>query len=127
MLAKDPPKVCPKCGVEKPGDDFPRDFYKKSGRFSYCRACVSKRNKEYREKNLERLREYDIERKKHTDHKVMLKIYNKRYLAKEGVKERKKAYLKTDKYREWGKEYARKRRAKLKERKLLEKESTDKC
>lgn len=49
-------KVCIKCGVEKSFDCFRKDDRSKTGYRNVCRECDKKREKEYREKNIERRR-----------------------------------------------------------------------
>lgn len=43
-----PVKICKRCGVEKPLDDFPQ---KAGYRQKTCKECYNKAQKEYREKN----------------------------------------------------------------------------
>ena len=48
-------KVCSKCGMWKPLEEYCRDKSKKNGRRSECKEC----EKQYREANKERRKEYD--------------------------------------------------------------------
>lgn len=66
-------KTCPKCGEQKPLEDFYVDRSTKSGRQTYCKHCllrygkqyraqnksaISKKNRRYAEENRERLSDY---------------------------------------------------------------------
>ena len=50
-------KKCSKCGEEKPLEEFYKDKIKKDGRKSICKICSLIADKEWREKNKERVKE----------------------------------------------------------------------
>lgn len=54
-------KVCKLCGEDKPKDAF-RINARKSGLRKECKVCEYAKNKEYRQKHKERLRQYDLDR-----------------------------------------------------------------
>jgi hypothetical protein len=53
-------KICTKCKIEKPFDEFGKDKKAKDGLSYNCKSCA----KEYREANKERKKEYNKKRKK---------------------------------------------------------------
>lgn len=61
ILATVSSKTCKKCGKSKPAEDFCKQRKSKDGLFCYCRDCQSERNKEYRLKNGELLRQKNKE------------------------------------------------------------------
>ena len=66
-------KICNKCGVEKPLDEFNRNKSKKFGRASHCKVCVA----EYYGKNRERLREQ--ERQYREENRERVRERNRQY------------------------------------------------
>jgi hypothetical protein len=46
-------KVCAKCKIEKLSVDFPKHSYSLDGLYSYCKNCVSVKNKESKDKKRE--------------------------------------------------------------------------
>lgn len=70
-------KTCSKCNLVKP----PEDFYKhpgfKDGRDSKCKECAKKLVKQARDKNIERVREYDRIRAK-LPHRISKNVANTR-------------------------------------------------
>jgi hypothetical protein len=56
-------KVCYACGDEKNIDSFYRSKVNSDGRIGKCKACRLLECKEYRHKNIDRVREHDRERK----------------------------------------------------------------
>jgi hypothetical protein len=50
-------KRCPTCGVEKPRDEFSKNRCQRDGLGSYCKPCSNARNREWKEKNQELIRE----------------------------------------------------------------------
>lgn len=97
-------KVCPKCGVEKPLDDFYKQKRSKDGLSYMCKECNKLRTRKYHQENKERLKEYQ-------------KVYNKE--NKEMVAEKKRLYhLKNkEKDNEYAKQYRKKNKEILKEKK----------
>ncbi len=98
-------KKCSKCGKVKP---LTTEFYhrcskEKTGFKSRCKVCKSIDCKEYRKKNIERLKQYQDDNKEH------LKEYNKQYRDdnKERLKIQAKQYQDDNKERlkEYKKEY----------------------
>lgn len=55
-------KVCRKCGKELPLDEFYTHSRMADGHLNICKECVRARVSDHREKNLERIREYDRQR-----------------------------------------------------------------
>lgn len=55
-------KICSRCGLEKPLDEFGTDKRRKDGHASICRACDRIRHREYyevhRDRKVERQRAY---------------------------------------------------------------------
>jgi putative ubiquitin-RnfH superfamily antitoxin RatB of RatAB toxin-antitoxin module len=51
-------KVCTKCQIEKAIEDFGLERRTYDGRSARCRICVYQRNKDYAEKNRDRLKKY---------------------------------------------------------------------
>jgi hypothetical protein len=47
-------KVCPRCGVDTPLEEFARDASKASGHKSLCKACDRVKSRRYYEANRER-------------------------------------------------------------------------
>ena len=50
-----PEKVCSKCGVEKPSDDFNKNGSQPCGLQSRCRVCEQRENAEWRGNNREKI------------------------------------------------------------------------
>lgn len=42
-------KICSKCGIEKPHEDFPKHKYNKDGLYASCKSCTNARQKQIRE------------------------------------------------------------------------------
>jgi hypothetical protein len=101
-------KVCTKCKIEKPFDEFCKDKIRKDGLTYKCKYCI----KEYYQDNKERMKEYKKEY--YQVNKKYKKEYNKEY--REANKEYYKEYLKEyhqvnkEKLEEYRKEYKRERR-----------------
>jgi hypothetical protein len=57
-------KECFKCKTVKPLEDFYKHSMMADGRFNKCKTCTKSDVLEHRNKNLERIREYDRERGK---------------------------------------------------------------
>lgn len=55
-------KVCKKCGIEKPIEDFYVQKGMSDGHLSFCKDCVRDRVHKHRLENLERIRKYDRNR-----------------------------------------------------------------
>ena len=51
-------KVCSKCGEDKPLDQYADDQRKKDGKYSACRECHSKLNREWRKNNKDKMKVY---------------------------------------------------------------------
>jgi hypothetical protein len=52
-------KKCTACGLVKPLHDFPKQSSRRLGIHAQCKACASLRFKEYRQKNIDRMKLYD--------------------------------------------------------------------
>lgn len=101
-------KICSKCGIEKPLEDFNKDKGKADGYANICKLCrieqrklnkdkTAEYNKKYRETHAEYYKQHNIEHKddKHQyyiEHKKEKAIYDKLYMAKPENKARKVAY-----------------------------------
>ena len=96
-------KVCKKCGIEKPIEDFYIHNQMRDGYLSFCKDCVKDRVSNHRQENLERIRKYDRNR---PNAKERIK---KEYEAIKNNKERYKRYLENK--NKWGKENREKRNA----------------
>lgn len=81
-------KVCSKCGVEKPIDEFYKDKHRKDGVRADCKSCVCKRQKKYGDNHKEERKEYNKEYNE--THKEELKLY--RETNKEEISEYAKEY-----------------------------------
>ena len=66
-------KTCFKCNEEKPFTEFYKHKAMGDGYLNKCKACTKKDAGEHREKNLERIREYDRERGK-LPHRIKLRV-----------------------------------------------------
>lgn len=51
-------KICPRCGIEKPLDQFGFDISKSSGHKSWCKDCENTKSRAYYEANRDRKRTY---------------------------------------------------------------------
>jgi hypothetical protein len=87
-------KQCTRCLVTKSSDQFSNDKYKPDGKRPECKECKSKRDKIYREKNLEKKREQDrIYAKEHAEEaKIRAKQWyeNNKEKAKQTMQEYRK-------------------------------------
>lgn len=92
---------CTKCNIEKPVEEFA--MRENGWRRKECKDCKKKMNREYREQNLERLRQYDKERRPEGDE------YRKQY-AKEYYKANRERFL------EYVKRYSEEHKEHLKEK-----------
>ena len=74
-------KVCSKCGIEKGIDMFHKQKDTKDGLRSHCKKCVNKKNKEYKQENVEKVKKSGIEyREKNADKEKARHIkYNKEH------------------------------------------------
>ncbi len=57
-------KLCRECGQELPAEQFYRHAAMLDGRLNKCKKCVKRRVSKHREKNVEKIREYDRQRSK---------------------------------------------------------------
>ena len=98
-------KCCTKCGIEYPAttEYFPP---KRGGLGSWCRKCLKKRNKEYREKN------GDIIRAKYEEN-----IEKRRQQNREAYKRMKES--RGEQVREYKRNWQRKRRERIRSEKML--------
>lgn len=106
-------KVCKKCGIEKPIEDFYVHSQMGDGHLSFCKDCVRNRVHKHRQENLERIRKYDRNR---PNAKERMK---KEYTNIRNNKERYKKH--TEQRKKWGKENRHKRNAHCKVQRAIEK------
>jgi hypothetical protein len=66
-------KVCTKCKIEKPIDEFHNDKRRKDGKYTWCKECNNKLSIEWLIKNPNHAREYYVE------HRDALVEYSKKY------------------------------------------------
>lgn len=72
-------KTCRKCGATLPLESFYKQSSMADGHLNICKECVKVRVRAYREKNIERIREYDRKRGKNPERiKKQVKITNHR-------------------------------------------------
>ena len=106
-------KICKKCGKEKSINDFYVHKKMADGHLSFCKECVKKRVAEHRQKNIERIREYDRNRINQKERRI------KEY---EAIKKDVKRYEKYRKSKEkWAKLNRNKRKAHNKLKRALQK------
>ena len=93
-------KVCNKCGIEKPIDEYWK--YKRYGKeytHTACKECLKKQHKEYHDKNIEKIKlkkkEYAINNKEH------IKQYKKEYYEKHKEEISKKGKLNYQKNKDY--------------------------
>ena len=106
-------KVCKKCGIEKPIEDFYVHKEMSDGHLSFCKDCVRDRVHKHRQENLERIRKYDRNR---PNAKERMK---KEYTTIQNDKERYKKYL--ERKKKWNKENRHKKYAHNKVKKAINK------
>ena len=76
-------KVCFKCNVLKPLSDFYKHKQMGDGHLNKCKSCTKKDVHNYREDNLEKIREYDRNRPNHEERLKRNKEYAKTEKGKE--------------------------------------------
>lgn len=117
-------KICTKCGRELPATEefFYKDKYQKNGLKSHCKIC----EKEYRDQNKERSKQYGKEYRK--QHKEEKKQYYLKH--KEKINEKRKEYysnnkeLINEKGKEYNKIYREINKQKIKERRQAKRDIT---
>lgn len=75
-------KMCKKCGQAKSIAQFYVHRFMADGYLNICKECVKKRVKEYREKNVKGVREYDRKRNKTRSHNKEYRKLKKKAIAK---------------------------------------------
>ena len=81
-------KICYKCKISKPLNDFHKHSTTKDGRQSYCKNCHNARQLEYRIKNAEKIKDY------RNKHKQQMSEY--RAKNKSQISENNKKYVETN-------------------------------
>ena len=107
-------KICNNCKIEKPKTDF---RVLKDGRlYSYCKECKRKQDKEYRDKNKEKVRKSLKKWREENKERKYLMDKEYREKNKDLIKEKKKKYREENKerLRERDKLYYEKNKAKFK-------------
>lgn len=69
-------KTCKRCLAELPISDFYKHFRMSDGYLSFCKSCVKARVSDHRKRNIDRIRQYDVDRfrndparrQKHAEH-----------------------------------------------------------
>jgi len=123
-------KVCSKCDEEKKLEEFYKQKGGYLGRRADCKICSNKKNKEWKEKNIKKGREYYKEYYKKNSKRLSqqsLNFYNKN---KEKCKNYGQKYYKNNKEKlnEYGKEYYKKNSKELNEYgKEWRKNNPEKC
>jgi hypothetical protein len=103
-------KVCSKCGVWKPLEEYNKNKNCKGGRLTVCRECQKKYQKQWKRNNLEHNRQYRENNKEHIkEYQKQWRRNNPEYVRQyredniEYIKERDKQYRENNK--EYKKEY----------------------
>ena len=124
-------KICNKCNIEKPFDDFYKRKDSKDGYRGDCKKCRDSISKKYTENNIEKIKEiknkyylnnkYDvIERAKkwQNDNQEIFKEITKRYRDKDSTQKRQKNYYLNNKehFSLKNKEYKNKNKKELNEK-----------
>jgi hypothetical protein len=79
-------KVCTKCGEKKPLTEFHKSKRSQDGRGCVCDKCSQAKSREYRDKNRERLREYDRVRSQTKARKADKNVTSQRWQKKNTLK-----------------------------------------
>jgi hypothetical protein len=95
-------KVCSKCKIEKPVEEFPKDSSKRDGLHNECKGCRKERKVRYNKANSEKQKEYQKEYRKSNPDKI--KEYQKDYRK-----------ANSDKLKEYDKEHYKKHSDKMKD------------
>lgn len=100
-------KTCSDCGQAKPLDQFSPRKSTKDGLNYKCRECTSLRNREYREANRERLRQYKKE--KYEANKDEINAYGRAHYAanSERLKAKQRARHAANKHHQWEHDFRR--------------------
>lgn len=72
-------KICKDCNLEKDIKEFYKHPQTKDGYLNKCKDCVRQRVKNHRDKNIDRIREYDRARGQTEKRKAKVKSRNKIY------------------------------------------------
>ena len=76
-------KKCFKCKAVKPLTEFYRHQYMADGHLNKCKECTKRDVGEHREKNLERIRQYDRDRSKNKDRIQLSAALTKKWRAED--------------------------------------------
>lgn len=110
-------KICFKCGIEKPLDDFYKHSKMSDGRLNKCKECTKNDVHKYRSENIEKVREYDRSRGELPHRVAARNEYQKTDAYKESSKKAKKKYAEKNKAKlselnkKWASENKKKRKA----------------
>lgn len=111
-------KKCPTCLQEKELSDFPKDKSRNDGRYIYCRDCVSAKEKEKYNSNLEHSRQ--LKRQQATKHRERNIVNSREWYQqnKEKVKQRVKKYRQenSEAFKEYQKQWSLENPDKIKEK-----------
>ena len=96
-------KRCTKCGIIKPLSEFPIHPHMRDGYRNQCKACVSKRYKQWREKNIDKCKKYG--RQQYEANKEKRKEYYQKWKAENREKTKEYGRKWRDKYPERHKQW----------------------
>ena len=73
-------KVCFKCGLDKPINEYYKHKQMRDGYLNKCKECAKNDVNKHRENNLEKIRHYDRNRPNKADRIISMTKYNKKIM-----------------------------------------------